>query len=67
MLTSAIDANFCHNYNNHCENSILEESFSLKIFILNGTKKTFSYIVHAKTLEHFLLPLVLNRKSEASE
>lgn len=66
MLTSTIDANFCNNYNNHCENSILEESFSLKIYTLNGTK-TFSYIVHAKTLEHFLLPLVLNRKSEASE
>lgn len=50
MLTSTIDANFCNNYNNHCENSILEESFSLKIFTLNGTK-AFSYIVHAEKKE----------------
>lgn len=57
MLTSSIDANFCNNYNNHCENSILE-SFSLQIFTLNGTK-TSTHTVHAKTLVHLFFFLGL--------
>lgn len=62
MLTSSIDANFCNNYNNHCDNSILEKSFSLlQIFTLNGTIMS-SHTVHSKTFVHFFL--VLNWKSE---
>lgn len=43
----------------------LRSPFLLKSSLLMEQKH--SHIVHAKTLEHFLLPLVLNRKSEASE
>lgn len=64
MLTSSIDANFCNNYNNHCENPIFDESFSLrKIFTLNGTK-TSSHTVHTKNFCIFFFFLVLNWKSE---
>ena len=67
MLTSSIDANFCNNYNNHCEISILDTSFSLlQIFTLNGTKMS-SHTVHIKTFVHFLFFLVLNWKIKTSE
>lgn len=53
---------FCNNYNNHCENFILDKSFLSFKSSLNGTK-TSSHTVHTKTFVHFFF-LVLNWKSE---
>lgn len=39
---------FCNNYYNHCEKSILEKSSLLQIFTHNGTEMS-SHTVHTKT------------------
>lgn len=59
---------FCNNYNNHCEKSILEKSSLLQIFTHTMEQKCPHTLSILKLFVHSLppppLPLVLNWKSE---
>lgn len=64
MLTSSIDANFCNNYNNHCENSILDQSFFFFFFkSSHSVEQKRPHILTMLKLWYIFFFLVLNRKS----